>query len=364
MGVKTVAIIGANGQVGSEVILHLSGNPNIRVVPICRNAVGAAFLSHCGIECRVGNIRNGLECRELLRGVDVVADFTLPVGGASEVKASMKGIIESVMENAQEGAPYVYLSSITAFGFPDFRAPLRYYRISQNQYGTLKRYAEALVERHAGRTRRKAIIYRVGVVHGELQAVSRKIMEDIRNSEGVTAFVPDAPSYTVFAYSIAESIVGALTEPSGTYTLVSNPAWSWQDVYHYYARHLLIQPQVEVVPQTDRRAGQWRRAWDVVSEPVVRWSVAHRGAIGTYLASRSKPLESQLRAAYLRRMALHELTNEVEAGRWQPFGMNFDTLPGKRLPCLTDSRITMEESGRKVRDLVAEAKQTRQKSLH
>ena len=50
---KKIGIIGANGQVGTEVCIHLSEIDNFEVIPICRSNSSTAFLRKIGLNCKV-----------------------------------------------------------------------------------------------------------------------------------------------------------------------------------------------------------------------------------------------------------------------------------------------------------------------
>ncbi len=168
--IKRIGILGANGQVGSEVCLRLSQMKGIQVVPICRNPVGAAFLKRCGLDVRLGSVSSEQSSRDLLEDLDLVADFSLPAGSSSHVQSQMRQTIGNVIQFAPPGVPFVYLSSILAFGNRDFRSPLRQYRVCGSAYGSTKRFAESYARKLSSRHNRPTYLFRVGVVHGDLQA--------------------------------------------------------------------------------------------------------------------------------------------------------------------------------------------------
>ena len=173
---KRIAIIGANGQVGSEVCLMLGMMKDIEVVPVCRTEIGSAFLRRCGLPVQHAKASDTAAIRQVLAGCDLVADFSLPTGSASEVRATMREVIPSLAAAAPAGVPYVYLSSVTAFGVPDFHQPLKEYWFSRNMYGACKRYGERLAMRSASEQKRPGYVLRVGVVHGELAPISNKVL--------------------------------------------------------------------------------------------------------------------------------------------------------------------------------------------
>ncbi len=148
---KRIAILGANGQVGTEVCLLLKLMPGVEVVPICRSETSASYLRRCDLDVRIGRVDDGDTAARLLEKCDAVADFSLPTGSTVEVQRAMRSVIPNLARYSPAGVPLVYLSSITAFGIPDFHHPLREYRISRNSYGACKRYGERLAFR-SGRT--------------------------------------------------------------------------------------------------------------------------------------------------------------------------------------------------------------------
>jgi len=71
-GKITIGIIGANGQVGSELSITLSKMVNINVIPICRTRFASFFLRNKGIDCRHGSLENPEEAKELLKDCNLI----------------------------------------------------------------------------------------------------------------------------------------------------------------------------------------------------------------------------------------------------------------------------------------------------
>ena len=111
-----IGIIGANGQVGSEVSLFLNTMENVKVIPICRTEFGAAFLKRCGIECRIGNISKEEEAKSLLTDCSLIVDFTYLKGLPSEIKSKSKAIITNAIKHSPPDARFIYASSMMAYG--------------------------------------------------------------------------------------------------------------------------------------------------------------------------------------------------------------------------------------------------------
>jgi len=334
---KRIAIIGANGQVGSEVSLLLSMMPDVEVVPVCRTEIGSAFLRKAGLPVRHAKPVERDEMRRVLEGCDVVADFSLPVGAASEVRASMKQIIPNLAEAAPPGVPLVYLSSITAFGFANFRQPLKYYQFSRNVYGSCKRFGEHLARSSAAKTGRPAFVLRVGVVHGELQAFSRKIRQQVRTAGDVAVSVPDCESYAVFAVTITEALVAiarGLEEP-GTYTMLPNPGVRWKNLHEWYCRRAGIEPNVRLLGPDPEPSAMSKLAQGVIG-PVKRLGIAGKDVVAGYLTAVLPALERKLRTLYHIQSADQEIGSGLRASQYRPYGNNHTVFPGRRLGHLTE----------------------------
>ena len=353
---KRIAIIGANGQVGSEVCLLLGLMDNIEVVPVCRTEIGSAFLRRCGLPVRHARAGDPVAMREVLAGCDLVADFSLPTGSASEVRAAMRQVIPSLAAAAPAGAPYVYLSSITAFGLPDFHSELKNYWFSRNMYGACKRFGERLVFRSALQNGRPGYVLRVGVVHGELQAVTRKTLQTVRTAGDRLTSIPDAESYSVFAFSIAEALVNIAhgREKPGLYTMLSNPGWRWQDLHEWYCRRAGVAPRIALL-KADPQPAAWKRAALAVMTPVQRLVFSSKDIIASYLTAASPAIENQFRAVYHTRNATREIAAGRRDSQYRPYGNNHSVFPGQRLGSLSDSRVTMEPFAQQVRQLLKRA---------
>lgn len=341
---KRIAIIGANGQVGSEVSLLLSMMPDVSVIPICRTQIGSAFLRKVGLPVRHGSPSEVEKMREILKDCDLVADFSLPGGAASEVRKMMREIIPNLTEAAPEGVPFVYLSSVTAFGVQDFHEKLRYYPFSRNIYGACKRYGEKLAHASAANTHRPSYVLRVGVVHGDLQMVTRKVQQEVRTSGGIPTSVPDCESYVVFAASIAQALVAIVNgkESPGTYTMLPNPGVKWKDLHEWYCRRVGVEPSIRLLGPEPKPNPVKAMVKGLVS-PVKGLVVKNKDVIAGYLAALFPELENKLRTIYHLQGAEREVQQGLRAAEYRPYGNNHSVFPGKRLTHLSDP---LEETDR------------------
>lgn len=350
----TIGVIGANGQVGSEVCLFLHVSPGVRVVPICRNRYGSTLLRRAGLECRHGVFDSRESAQSLLEGCDLTVDFSLPRGLATEVRAASRRTLENAIGYGPARTPFVYASTMMAFGMPDDAPRFRRHLLAHSAYGANKRWVERRARWLGRRTGRPIYVLRIAQVHGELQAVSREWLTALR--EQPTA-LPSASqeSSTVFAGTIAEALIqiAAGRERPGTYTLVSSPPWTWRELYEYYCERAGIPPRIPVDPSPSpalRRSGAPR----AVVDRIRAFAVRHRDlATGTLLPC-FPGLEMRAMSWHFRRQARLEVTESnppIGAASMAYAG----PFPGARLRTLSDSRKTLAPRAEEVRALVRRA---------
>jgi nucleoside-diphosphate-sugar epimerase len=352
----TIGIVGANGQVGSEVCLGLMGANDVRVVAICRSELSSIFLRRCGVDCRHGTLEGNGEAERLLDGCDVVVDFSLPRGPLSHVRQIVGNTITTAIAAAQPKASYVYISSTMAFGMDSLKPELRWHRISRTSYGALKRYAEDLARRKGEAANRKVFVLRLGYVNGELQAIGRQLMNNLRPE---VAHVPDGPSHFVFVNSIVEALlqIARDKERPGTYTLLPEPQLTWAEVHEFYCRRAGVDPKMILVPVGHpNRARAILRAYLIA--PVVSRLVEVSDVLKGYALYRHEGLEARAMAYSFRRQTLAQVSEGRARREYRPyeqFAGFVGRMPGDRLRTLSDGRRGMIELGGRVREIAARA---------
>lgn len=350
----TIAVIGSNGQVGSEVCLHLSRTEGIRVIAICRSELGGSLLRRCGLDCRYGLLDDPQRATRLLADCDVAADFSLPQGSVSEVRSATRQIVSHAVSCAPPGARFVYASSMMAFGMPAGARSFRPRLVSRTSYGAAKRFGERVARRLARRFSREAYVLRLGEVHGELQTPTRA---DLGEANGRPVHVPDVPSYSVFAATIAEALVhiGRGREEPGTYTLVSTPEWTWKELYEHHCRSVGVEPRVLPAPALTRRAWS-QRAWERALRAAVQLASRHRELIAAQLLAAAPALERRATASHRTRAAFLEIAALRAGSRIRLSEPAYlGPIAGRRLRSLSDSRETLEPRASAVRQLLREA---------
>ncbi len=336
-----IAIIGANGQVGSETSLFLRLLPGVEVVPISRSVHGSSLLRRCGFECRHGSFDSPEAARELVGDCDMVLDFALPSGSMPQMRLAIDRIIESAMSGSERLRQYIYMSTMSVYRL-DPSQP--FYR----RYGAIKRYAEKSAVRLGARFGKEAHVLRLAQVHGEMQAITRKIRAEIRPGE---ISVPDAPSNTVFVFTIAEAVdlIRQGRVPPATHTLVSNPAWSWADIHRHYAAEAGLETTIRLHP-APQRALEFRFLRNLgasLKREIAAQAYANRDLIDDLLVRISPERSFKLRADNARRRTGREITQDPARQISKPYYDEF-VAPGPRLEGLSDSRVTMAKPTAKV----------------
>lgn len=346
---KTIAIIGGNGQVGTEASLFLSLRPDIKVIPISRSEYGSIFLRHLGFECRHGSMSSPDDAKRLLEGVDLVADFSVPHGTPPQIRQTMATNIVHAIQNS-DAKQYVYASSHSVYRHTAKQA---YYRL----YPRAKLFAERTARRLGREAGKEVYILQLGMVHGVIQGVSRGYLANLRDEEAV---LPHIPSLVVFVFSVAEALANIANgkEQAGTYTLVSNPAWSWPEVHTYYCRKAGFTPRIRVEPVHRSSAARViLNGFEESTAPIRQGLFREREIMDDLLSTYMPGLAQRWRAKYYVQRARTELA-AGDAFAWRPVEQDFDA-PGPRMRSISDSRLTMQDAAQAVEALIQKALENR-----
>lgn len=230
-----IVVVGANGQVASDVTRMLASLPRVEVRPVARTRGGSAFLRYQGIPVLHGDISDPEQAKCLLDGAGIVANFALASGNPAEALARNTAIIRQTFLSSPPDATVVFFSTLSVHGQYDEQG-----RRAQTFYGKMKLKNEALVTTLAKDHRRKAYIFRLGQVAGEFQGITDLMRRDI-SAGPVLMIDPERASNITFTEMITEAllvIANGKPGPPGLYDLVNLPQWSWRDVYSHEAQKL------------------------------------------------------------------------------------------------------------------------------
>lgn len=323
-----IAVIGANGQVASEICLLMRDYPSMELVPIARNRTGSAFLRHQGIRCRHGQVTNPAEAPQLLGDCDVVLNFALPLGMPRYTRGTNRLLIENSMRYSAPGAIFIYFSTQSVYrSFRPLGAPPLL-----SAYGKEKRRTERLVKRSASRYARKVFILRLGHVCGEFQDMTWAVRELIKAGPVPVPDKGEAPSSVVHTVTIVDAIRRIIsdTEKPGTYDLVNVPQWTWSKVLKQEA-DAIGRPLTLVEGGHGRSRIRGRIPLNRLAEAVKATASTPAGReIGLRLLTRLPAfINDRAQAEYFRRRAITEAAPKNSSTPEEPFA-SFTFGPGGR----------------------------------
>ena len=355
---KRIAIIGANGQVGTEVCLLLQHCFDVEVVAVCRNDFACVVLRRMGVSCRVGSISDPQDARRLVADCDLVVDFTLPTGNVNATTAIHRKIVSQSQRVMKRGAMYVYVSSQMAFGMNNDHRRLKSCWFSHTVYGAAKRAAERVVKRVSQTNDCPYFILRLGQVHGLLQPVTMSLKKAVQNVDTAVQ-VPCGPSYTIFCFSIAEALVNIChgNEDDGTtFTAVSTPSWSWRELFVHLGAE-----SIEVVTSSQRRFLRLSQLAQPLKSSLGLFVLNRKERIQAYPLRLATKLEYRMRVrGWCQRAATQ--TSLLESKPQFYLDGFVGELPGPRLQSLSDSRLVMDQANQKCQAVIDNLLQTTDQS--
>ncbi len=348
----TIAVVGANGQVGSEVCLLLSLRPDVRVIPIVRSEYGASFLRRCGLECRIGTISDPERATRIVRDADLVADFSLPSGAHSRVKDAIRNNVRGAIGSAPADAAYAFISSTMAFGMATADPAYRHRLVARTPYSSQKRYGERLARVTGFLRGRDVYVLRLGEVHGEPQNASRFMTDSAGLRPVALPSGGTAPSDIVFCSTIALALVNIARrlDPPGTYTVLESPEWTLRQMYEFFAR--AAGRELRVLPNgaTHRQPHLGRK----LLNRAFRAATRHKDFFTAQLLPALPMLEQRLRGRYLAGRAAHEIGTGQARGVSTPRHF-VGPVPGRRLRTLAGIGNAMPEETMRLREILDKA---------
>src|ERR1035437_990600 len=248
---KRIGILGANGQVASEVAIYLSQFDDIEVVCFLRNKYSVILFEKIGIKyCIIDYYKADLFKNEIY-SCDVVCDFAYPSGRLEDIYSKSKIYQDNIMRHMQNKGIYIYMSSIMAYGMADEEEPLKEYRMARGSYAVTKRKIEKSVKKNGHKYGLQCYNFRLGQVHGFLQSVTNYYREIFDGNDIVYKKSMNLPTSVVFTSTIGDAIKSIIENknqlPFKTYTIVLNPQWTMNDVVNYYSEKYKVLPKINCV---------------------------------------------------------------------------------------------------------------------
>jgi nucleoside-diphosphate-sugar epimerase len=351
-GLRRVAVLGANGQVGSELCLYLKVAEFCEPIAIARSSQSMALLARLGVECRSGDVSNPKVAASLLGDCDLIFDLALPNGrNLTETRRMQRARTEAIFSVTKPPKGYVLASTTSVFRFS---ASLPFFRA----YRSMKLFAERL-SRSAGSKYDVAVyIFRLGQVHGSLQSCSESLKRSLAIVRG-PVIVPNQASNAIFVYSIAEAIRVILFErpKPATYTLVAEPAWTFADLVERYAEMLGLRMTIVTENVKSRSAIadglNAFRGW--IMQGLSRLIDYYKELLSAIVSLISEDLDQKLRFSRIRKTASTSVAAYFDSLSYHPFEP-LNEVPGVRFPFTSDPKATMAAAEQKVDELIRRLK--------
>ena len=307
-----IAILGGNSQVGAEVSFFLSLKKNIELVNLIRSEYSAPFLKLLSLPYRVVDYfdRNSMEA--VLSDCELVLDFTSPTGQITDLLQSIENNMLSILNCMKAGGKYIYMSSVMAFGMPSQSERIKNHVLPRTAYASLKRCAEKYA-RAIGRKRDiQVFIFRLGQVHGVLQLVTQKFISQLEEGRLCVNGNPKSYTNTVFASSVSEAVlkcVGDGLKP-GTYTIVSAPQWTLEELFHFYRVRYGVKGLIEYGYKSENTVSLRSTVIEYLWSRMISW----RDLLETYLLLRIPLVASKVKGLFRIKVAAHEIARMKSKG--------------------------------------------------
>ena len=346
-----ICILGANGKVGTELCLLLKYHFDMNPIGVVRSNYAGSFLRHAGIECRCGDIRDPIDAERFLADADIVVDLAdAAQGSARELASIPRTNIDAVARFAQPSVPYLYASSVLAYGAPrDGTNKARSYLVPWTISAYKKRAGERYARKMGRRTGRAVYALRLGQVHGAFQPVTRQMTARVREARG-SIRIPNTPAQVIFVFNIAEAIVaiskGRLAE--GLYCAVIEPAVRWDELLLFVSGSSVADVDFELYDNDCPRI-------DLSSFPfspttIVNFLLGRRDIPRILLPA----FETSWQRPYFRAQARRQIATDRAVG--EPAMSRIDAFrgvfPGRRLPDISGPGEAIREAHRKIEETV------------
>lgn len=334
-----IALVGANGRVGTELCFLIRRAEGLSVRPIVRNELGTLFLEHHGFDCHVGNVADPGEAGAALAGADVVvvAAFAWQYSNEGfEARGSRKTnerLVANSVRHAPAGADVVYFSSQAAFG-----SELGGTWSDWSLYTREKRNAEALLFETCEGTDRSGYVLRLGNVYGENQENTHEILDAVEGVDEIdVAAAPDEPTNVVHTVTVLDAIrrCGQGGVEPGRYSLVNVPEWTPRDVFEHYGRDELT---VRFHPPDDGggSGSLVGRVWDAIE--------SRQDVLRTFTVLLPDSVNQILFHQYLKSQRAGELASLETGNPFEHHMFEVDPMPGERVPGLERTRERLAET--------------------
>lgn len=241
----TIAVVGANGQVGTELCILLRER-GFDVRPIVRNRIAASTFNEHDFDYQIGSVTGDQDAQNLLDGADTVvtAAFVPWFFGKNPrpARKTNKQIVKNVAKYAPSESNQIYFSTLVAFGSEIGLSDWHW-------YGREKSRIESEFENYCEKYNKKGFVLRLGHVYGPTQDHTRELISELSGRDltrlPISSERPSNIITTVALSHVVEECAIGETTP-GKYAAVSTPQWSWSEVIEHYVPNTNVRYEPEI----------------------------------------------------------------------------------------------------------------------
>lgn len=233
---KKILLLGASGQIGKELSIHLQKNKYINLTCVVRTKIAAVFFKKNNINYVVAELGDCL-MKKIIYKSDLIFELSAPLNGSlSETKNFYKERLDIISKNIRTDCKFVFASSMNALGYSLNYPKLKHYFIPRTLYAANKRFAEKYISKLSKKYKFKYYNIRLAEVHGQFQKSSENIQKLILLEN--TFIIPKTPAYVTFISTINEMLINILNEKElpGTYYLLTKENIYWYDLLNYLGK--------------------------------------------------------------------------------------------------------------------------------
>jgi nucleoside-diphosphate-sugar epimerase len=263
---NAIAVIGAAGKVGSEVLSRLR-EEGLDVRGVCRSEVTAGPLRIAGFDVRCGDLAT--DARRLVGDCDVVINCASASGLAGSARLEDKTNLLALLALPQ-ARRILHFSSVAVYStcIIDGRNTFARPRPEQS-YGRSKLWLERFALRHVA-ARHELFVLRLGHVYGPGQWVSRFVFDSLRDPSFGLPFDGALPSNAVHVRNVAAATLSLVRGPAarGTFNLFDTPRSTWRRVFDSHTSALGAPPARSLDNESSERSRTHHRRIAATPHPI------------------------------------------------------------------------------------------------
>jgi nucleoside-diphosphate-sugar epimerase len=240
----SVAVVGANGFIGTRLVESLNLGGRHTVVPVVRRASSLALSARFALDWRIGDALDAVSLAAALDGCDTVVHAAL--GDPRQIAAMPAVLCEAAAAVGVQRI--VYLSSASVHGQAPSpgtteESPLHCHHTMD--YNNAKVRAERAFFRSCARHGIEGFALRPGVVFGPRSRWIADLAADLRQQRAWLLGEGDGICNCIYVDNLVEAIVQALNarkEAAGAYLVGDAECVTWAEFYRLVATSLGLNP--------------------------------------------------------------------------------------------------------------------------